>query len=204
MDKRAMFKIGYGLYVVTAKSGERQNGCISNSVMQVTSEPNRIVVCLNKNNFTTAMIEKTKELNVSVLSEKSNFDIFKHFGFQSGKDVDKFADFMDVKTASNGINYIIQNTNAYFSCKVIDETDLGTHILFLCDVTEAEILSDDPTCTYDYYQKNIKTDAKPKTSAKVYWKCKVCGYIYEGDPIPDDFICPWCKHGADSFERIVE
>ena len=200
MDMSAMFKISYGLFVLSAKNSSKQNGCIVNTVMQVTSTPNRIVVAVNKNNFTHVMIVNSKEFNVSMLSTSVPFEVFKHFGFQSGKDVNKFENF-EHKIAGNGIAYLDKNTTAYLSAKVVSITDLGTHSLFLADVTDAVKLSDEDSVTYDYYQKNIKPKpaAKPK---KTVWRCKICGYEYEGEELPADFICPLCKHPASDFEKI--
>lgn len=196
-----MFKIGYGLYILTAKDGEKDNGCVINTAIQVTSTPNRISVTVNKQNYTHDMIMKTGVFNVSILSEKATFDVFKHFGFQSGRDVDKFADYKDATRSENGLYYVTGDTNAYISGKVINTLDLGTHTMFIADVTDAEVLADVPTTSYDYYQKNIKP--KPEAPKKVTgYVCKICGYIYEGDPLPEDFICPICKHGAADFEKI--
>lgn len=201
MDNKAMFKIGYGLYILTAKDGEKDNGCVINTAIQVTSTPNRISVTVNKQNYTHDMIMKTGVFNISILSEKATFDVFKHFGFQSGRDVDKFADYKDATRSENGLYYVTGDTNAYISGKVINTLDLGTHTMFIADVTDAEVLADVPTTSYDYYQKNIKP--KPEAPKKVTgYVCKICGYIYEGDPLPEDFICPICKHGAADFEKI--
>ena len=201
MDNKAMFKIGYELYILTAKDGEKDNGCVINTAIQVTSTPNRISVTVNKQNYTHDMIMKTGVFNVSILSEKATFDVFKHFGFQSGRDVDKFADYKDATRSENGLYYVTGDTNAYISGKVINTLDLGTHTMFIADVTDAEVLADVPTTSYDYYQKNIKP--KPEAPKKVTgYVCKICGYIYEGDPLPEDFICPICKHGAADFEKI--
>ena len=201
MDNKAMFKIGYGLYILTAKDGEKDNGCVINTAIQVTSTPNRISVTVNKQNYTHDMIMKTGVFNVSILSEKATFDVFKHFGFQSGRDVDKFADYKDATRSENGLYYVTGDTNAYISGKVINTLDLGTHTMFIADVTDAEVLADVPTTSYDYYQKNIKP--KPEAPKKVTgYVCKICGYIYEGDPLPEDFSCPICKHGAADVEKI--
>ena len=201
MNNNALFKIGYGLYVLTANDNEKDNGCIINTVMQVTSNPCQIGIAVNKQNYTNQMIQKTKKFNVSVLSENAKFETFKHFGFQSGANVDKFANYTDVKRSPNGLYYITKDTNAYFSAYVKQETDLGTHTLFIAQLVAAEILSDVPTVTYDFYQKNIKP--KPQETAKKSgWRCKICGYVYEGETLPSDFICPWCKHGVEDFEKI--
>ena len=201
MDLKALFKIGYGLYVLTANDGEKDNGCIINTVMQVTSDPCQIAIAVNKLNYTNQMIQKNKKFNISVLSESSTFDIFKHFGFQSGANVDKFLTFLDVKRSPNGLLYITKDTNAYMSAYVKQEIDLGTHTLFIAQLVASEVLSDIPTVTYDFYQKNIKP--KPQEIKKSGWRCKICGYVYEGEDLPPDYICPLCKHGASDFEKIV-
>lgn len=207
MNKKAMFKIGYGLYVLTAKENNFDNGCIINTVSQVTSTPNRISITVNKANKTHDMIMKTGEFNVSILSEKADFSVFERFGFQSGKDTDKFSGFENTAVSLNGIKYITGCTNSYISAKLFHAVDLGTHTLMLADVTDCDILSDDISVTYDYYHRNIK----PKNSAvptvpkgKVAYRCKICGYIYIADELPPDFVCPICKHGADDFEKIIE
>ena len=201
MNGKAMYNLTYGLFVLTSKDGGKDNGCIVNTVSQVTTEPNRICVAVNKLNFTHDMIHKTGEFNVSILTEGSKFETYKHFGFQSGKDIDKM-EAIDFKRAANGIAYITNETNAFISAKVVSETDLGTHTLFLADVTDGEVLSDDPSVTYAFYQKYIKKrpgQDSDKTPAKKGFICTVCGYIYEGDELPSDFICPWCKHDASYF-----
>ena len=200
MDTKALFKIGYGLYVLTANDGEKDNGCIINTVMQVTSDPCQIAIAVNKLNYTNQMIQKTKKFNVSVLSEASDFGIFKHFGFQSGANVNKFESFPDAKRSPNGLYYITKNINSYMSAYVKQEIDLATHTLFIAQLVEAQVLSDVPTVTYDFYQKNIKP--KPEETKKSGWRCKICGYIYEGETLPPDYICPLCKHGAEDFEKI--
>ena len=200
MDTSALFKIGYGLYVLSANEQGKDNGCILNSVMQVTSDPCQLVVCVNKNNYTCEMIQHTKKFNLSVLTEEARFDVFKNFGYQSGRNTEKFTNFVDVKRSPNGIYYITKNTNAYFSAYVQQEIDLGSHIMFIAQLVEAEVLSEKPTVTYDFYQKNIKP--APQKTEKKGWRCKICGYIYEGEVLPSDFICPICKHGAIDFEKI--
>ena len=200
MNTNALFKIGYGLYILTANEQGKDNGCIINTAMQVTSDPCRIAICVNKNNYTCEMIQHTKKFNISVLTEATGFDVFKNFGYQCGRNIDKFANFYDTKRSPNGVLYITKNTNAYFSAWVQQEVDLGTHIMFIAQLVEAEVLSDKPTVTYDFYQKNIKP--KPQATEKRGWRCKICGYIYEGETLPNDFICPICKHGAIDFEKI--
>lgn len=199
MDTKALSKIGYGLYVLTAND-EKDNGCIINTVMQVTSNPLQIAIAVNKRNYTTAMIQKTRKFNISVLSEKADFNIYKHFGYQSGKDVNKFENFSDAKRSPNGVLYITSGTNAYMSAYVQQEIDLGTHFLFIGQLVASENLSDDKSATYEYYQNNVKP--KPETNNKKGWRCKICGYIYEGEELPADYICPICKHGAVDFEKL--
>ncbi len=199
MDTNTLSKIGYGLYVLTANDGEKDNGCIINTVMQVTSSPCQIEAVVNKNNYTTGMIQKTRKFNVSVLSENAKFEIFKHFGFQSGSNIDKFANFYDTKRSPNGLLYITKETNAYMSAYVKQEIDLDSHILFIGQLVAAEILSNVPTATYEYYHNYIKPK---KQEEKHGWRCKICGYIYEGEELPADYICPLCKHGAADFEKI--
>ncbi|RHR25087.1 flavin reductase [Clostridium sp. AF19-22AC] len=199
MNQAAMFKLTYGLFVLTAKDGEKDNGCIINTAMQVTAEPNRIIIVVNKQNYTHDMIMKTKEFNVSMIDTEADFELFKHFGFQSGRDVDKMADFA-FSRAANGIAYPDNMVNGYISGKVISETDLGSHTMFLADVTDAEVLSDAESVTYTYYHKNIKP--APQPVKKKGWICKICGYVYEGEELPADFICPICKHPASDFEPI--
>lgn len=200
MDSNAMFKIGCGLYVLITKDGDKQNGCIINTVMQVTAEPNRICVAVNKSNHTHNQILENKFFNVSILSEKADFEVYKRFGFQSGRETDKFKDYPDIKTAPNDVYYITKGSNAYISAYVKETVDFETHTLFIADVVNAVVLNEDAGVTYDYYQKNIKP--APKETGKKGWVCKVCGYIYEGEELPPDFICPLCKHGAEDFERL--
>lgn len=199
-NQNAMFQLSYGLFVLSVKENDKSNGCIVNTVQQVTTSPNRISVAVNKANLTHDMIISTGEFNVSILSEEVTFDTFKHFGFQSGRDVDKMKDLKDYQIADNGIFYLTKGTNAYLSAKVYHTVDLGTHTLFLADVTDGYILSHAQSVTYAYYHKNIKP--QPQETKKTGWRCKICGYIYEGETLPDDFICPLCKHGAADFEKI--
>lgn len=193
-----MFNISYGLYILSAKT-EKANGCVINALSQVTSTPNRIMIAINKNNFTTSQILKTKKFNVSILNEEANFDLIKRFGFASGKDTDKFEDFNGYKTAENGIPYITEGTNSYISAEVVEVRDLGTHYEFLADVTKEVSLNEIPSITYAYYQKNIKPKVTQKK--KVVYICSVCGYVYEGDPLPKDFVCPLCLHDATYFVK---
>lgn len=203
-DPKALTRIGYGLYVLTAREGKKDNGCIVNVVAQATDTPLQMIITVNKKNYTHDMIMHTGVFNVSMLTEKTPMDVFKHFGFQSGRDVNKFENCPAEHRATNGVLYIPNYTNAFISGKVVKTVDLGTHTLFIAQVTEAKSLGDDPSLTYSYYHQNIKpkpiinTDG-PKVTG---WRCKVCGYVYEGENLPEDFICPWCKHGAIDFERI--
>lgn len=197
-----MFNITYGLYVLTAKDGEKDNGCIINTFSQLTSIPERVTVVVNKQNFTCTMIEKTGKFNVSVLTQETPFEIFKHFGFQSGKDCEKFFANPDAKRSENGIIYLPEYTNAYFSCTVTDTLDFETHVMFVAVPDEMQVLSDVPSLSYDYYHKNIKPQPKTDEGKKNGFRCKICGYVYEGDELPADYICPLCKHGAEDFEKI--
>ncbi|MBE7031815.1 MAG: flavin reductase [Ruminococcaceae bacterium] len=196
MNNDSMFKISYGLFVITAKA-EKDNGCIINTVQQVTQEPLKITVAVNKDNYTHDMIKESGIFNVSVLTESVPFDVFERFGFVSGRDKDKFEDFSDVARTENGLLYLTKYSNAVISGKVIAEIDCGTHTIFVADVAEALKLSDEKSVTYQYYFDNIKP--KPAQKKKGY-VCKICGYVYEGDELPEDFICPWCKHPASDFE----
>ena len=202
MDNKAMNFISYGLYVLTSSDGKKAGGCIINTLSQVTSTPVRVSVTVNKSNLTCEMIRESGIFNVSMLDQTADFAVFKHFGFQSGRTADKFADY-DYKLAENGIPYIIQNTCAFISCKVAETVDLGTHLMFIADVTAAETLSGNAPMTYAYYHAYVKPkpEASASEAAGERWICNICGYIYEGH-LPDDFICPLCKHGAADFSRI--
>ena len=206
MDPKAMQKLSYGLFVLTAKTGEKLNGCITNTAIQVTTEPNQIAFAVNKANLTHDMVKESGRFVISIISEKAEFSLFKHFGFQSGRNVDKFADFDSYKLTESGIPYITAGINAYLEGEVVSASDLGTHTLFVCKVTDMEVLTEDASATYAYYHANIKPkpqEVKKTEEGKVIWRCTICGYEYEGDPIPDDFICPWCKHPASDSERVV-
>ena len=199
-DLTALFKIGYGLYVVTSNDGKKDNGCIVNTVTQVTNTPNRIAVCVNKANYSHEVIKATGKMNVNCLSVEAPFKVFQHFGFQSGRDVDKFADCENLLRADNGLAFLPTYINAFMSLKVEQYVDLDTHGMFICTVTEARVISDKDTMTYTYYQANVKP--KPEATTKKGWVCKICGYVYEGEELPEDFICPLCKHGAADFEPV--
>ena len=198
-DLTALFNIGYGLYVVTTNDGIRDNGLIVNTVSQVTNTPNRIAVTINKQNYSFHTIQKTGVLNVNCLDVSAPFSLFQRFGFQSGRTVDKFAG-MEVLRSDNGLAFLPRYINSFMSLKVESYVDMDTHGMFICTVTEARVMSDAETMTYTYYQKNVKP--KPETEGKHGFVCKVCGWIYEGDELPDDIICPLCKHGAADFEPI--
>ena len=206
MDNKVMYSLSYGLFVLSARQGDKDNGCITNTAIQVTTDPNRIVIAVNKSNYTHDMVKETGRFTVSVLSEEAKFELFKRFGFQSGRDVDKFAGFeAHVKKDAEGIPYVTQGTNAWLSCKVVSATDLGTHTLFLADVLDGGVLSGAPSATYAYYQAHIKPKpaaSAPAASEKKRWVCTVCGYVYEGDELPADYICPLCKHPASDFELL--
>ena len=204
MDKKAMYKLSYGLFVLTAKEGEKDNGCIINTAIQAASTPNQMSICVNKANDTHDMIMRTGEFTVSVISQRASFDLFKHFGFQTGREVNKFADFTACNRGQNGIYYITEGTNAYISASVEQTIDLGSHTMFIASVEDMEVLSSDPSATYAYYQDSIKPKPEKKASGgKTAWRCTVCGYVYEGEELPSDFICPICKHPASDFEKVT-
>ena len=198
-DPKALFNIGYGLYVVTSNDGSRDNGLIVNTVSQVTNTPNRVMVCINKDNYSYHIIKQSGKMNVNCLSTDAPFKVFETFGFQSGRTVNKFAD-IDALRSENGLVYLPRYINAFFSLEVEQHIDLGTHGMFICSVTESRSINRVPTMTYTYYQENVKP--KPQTEGKKGWVCKVCGYVYEGEELPDDIVCPLCKHGAADFEKI--
>ena len=198
-DMTALFRIGYGLYVVTSNDGKKDNGLIVNTVTQLTDSPFRVAVNINKTNYSHHVIKQTGVMNVNCLSVEAPFSVFEQFGFQSGRSVDKFAG-QKVNRSDNGLIFLDKYINAFMSLKVEQYVDLGTHGMFICSVTEARVVSDQETMSYTYYQKNVKP--KPETEGKKGFVCKVCGYIYEGDELPEDYICPLCKHGAVDFEPI--
>lgn len=204
LDPTALFTLSYGLYVLTAREGGRDLGCIVNTVTQLTENPTRIAVSVNKQNFTNEVIQRTGLFNVSVLTEAAPMDLFRHFGFQSGRDVDKFAGRTD-PVSENGLRYLDGPVNALISGKVEQAIDCGTHMLYIALVTEARKLSDAPSMTYAYYFANVKPRPQPKPAQEKPRRgfvCRICGYFYEGDELPPDFICPLCKHGAADFEPV--
>ena len=202
VDKNALFKLSYGLYILTARDGEKDNGCIINTVTQLTDTPSRFMIAVNKQNYTHDMILKTGKFNISVLTQEVPFKVFQHFGFQSGRDVDKFADAPECVRSANGVYYVPKYANAFISGTVIETHDYGTHTMFVADVTQAQILSEVPSVTYTYYFDHIKPKPAPVDEKKKGFVCKICGYVYEGDELPEDFICPLCKHGAADFEPL--
>ena len=209
MDKLsndAITKIGYGLYVLIAREGNKDNGCICNVVAQLTSSPMQMIICVNKKNLTHDMVLRTGRFNVCCLTEHTPMKVIQHFGFQSGRDVDKFESCDVEMRSTNGLLYLPKYVNAYLSGRLNYAKDLGTHTLFIADITEAVHLSDDPSLTYAYYQEHIKPKpvaaAQTSEGGKKKWVCEVCGYVYEGDELPADFICPWCKHPASDFKPV--
>ena len=223
MDKKALFNLGYGLYVLTAKTEKKHNGCIVNTVMQVSDMPATIMVGVNKNNYTCDMIKETGKFNISVLNENAKFDLFKHFGFQSGRDVDKFEKFENKARSINGLYYITEGTNAFISAEVINVVEVETHMVFVARITDCGILNNVKSATYAFYHSNIKpqqpinqdnlqkadgtndkkeNEEEKNLDKKKKFLCEVCGYVYEGDELPKDFVCPLCKHGADAFVEI--
>jgi len=198
MDNAALYKVGYGLYVLTAKDGAKDNGCIINTVLQVTSSPSLVgVITVNKQNHTHDMIMRTRQFNVSVLTTDTPFEIFQRFGFQSGATVDKFIDYEEIKRSANGILYLTKHTNAFLSFEVTDTMDFGSHTMFKADITDGEVLGGADSVTYAYYQQHIKPN--PATAINHGYRCNICGYVFEGGVLPEDFLCPVCKHGASDF-----
>ncbi len=200
IDPTALFNIGYGLYVVTSNDGTKDNGLIVNAITQVTNTPNRVAVTINKLNYSCETIAKTGKMNISTLSQEAPFAIFERFGFHSGRDTDKFAGFDHAQRAANGLLFLDRYANAFICCKVISQVDLDTHIMFICDVTQCANLNKVETMSYTYYLQNVKP--KPDTAKKGY-VCKICGWVYEGQELPEDIVCPLCKHGAADFEPLA-
>jgi flavin reductase (DIM6/NTAB) family NADH-FMN oxidoreductase RutF len=207
MNNKAMFKISYGLYVLTAKRGDKDNGCIINTAVQVASEPNTISIAVNKANFTHDLVKETGRFNISMISQEADFELFKRFGFQSGRDVDKFAGFEDsIERAANGLYVVKKGTNAFISAEVLQTIDLGSHTLFISSPVDMDVLADVPSCTYDFYQSSIKPKPQPAPEVpkgETVWRCRICGYEHVGEELPADFICPICKHPASDFEKII-
>ncbi len=207
MDKKAMYKLSYGLFVLTAREAEKDSGCIINTAIQAASEPNQLSICVNKANYTHDMIQRTGKFIVSILDQSARFDLFKHFGFQSGRNVNKFETFEKYARSSNGICYVTEGTNAYIAVKVDKTVDLGSHTMFIGEITDMEVLSDIPSVTYEYYLTHIKPQPQEtgKTAdGQTIWRCRICGYEFVGEELPSDFICPICKHPASDFEKIIK
>ena len=204
IDNKAIFNISYGLFVLVARQGDKDNACIINVAQQVTSDPLQLMICVNKQNLTHDMILRTLKFNLCPLSEEATMKPFQHFGFQSGRDVNKFADCQQELRTENGLLYLPKFVNAVISGRVMHTVDLGSHTMFIAEPMEARVLSDSPSITYAYYQQHIKPKpaAAPAAGGKKKWVCEVCGYVYEGDELPADYICPWCKHPASDFKPM--
>ncbi len=194
-----MYDLSYGLYVLTAREGEKDNGCIVNTAIQVTTTPNRVTVAVNKQNYTHDMVMRTGAFNISMIAESAPFALFERFGFQSGRTADKLAGFA-YQRAENGIVYVPDHVASFISCRVVSTLDLGTHTMFLADVVDGKKLSAEAPMTYAFYHAHVKP--KPAEKKTGGWRCTICGYVYEGETLPDDFVCPICKHGAQDFEKI--
>lgn len=205
MDKKAMYKLTYGLFVLGANKDGKNTGCIINTAIQAASDPNLISIAVNKANYTHDVIMETRKFTVSILSQEADFSLFQRFGFQSGRNVDKFQGFSGWKQGFNGCPVITQGTNAYIAGWVNQTVDLGSHTLFLAPVTDMEVLSDVPSVSYEYYQNEIKPKPQPvgrTPEGRTIWRCRICGYEYVGEEIPEDFICPICKHPASDFVKV--
>lgn len=207
MDTTAFFKLTYGLYIVTSKDGEHESGCVMNTMTQVTAEPAQVCITLNKDNYTTQLIEKNGVFNVSVLLDDVSMDLIRQFGFQSGRDVNKFEN-IKYDTDQHGVKYLTQDSAAMFVCRVKQKVDVGTHYMFISEVCDAKTLSNEPVLTYTAYHEKKKGTTPPSAPSyieetkKQGWRCDVCGYIYEGDSLPEDYICPICKVDASHFHKI--
>lgn len=203
MNNKALFKLSYGLYLLTAKEGDKINGCIINTVTQVTDTPTRVSIAVNKDTLTHDMLLRTGKCAVTALSVNTSFDLIKNFGFQSGKDTEKFTSY-PYKLTTEGLPYLTGHACAYLVCHVTQTIDLNTHTLFIADVVDGDVLSEEDPLTYDFYHKNIKPVPQETSKPPIKgWRCIICGYVYEGPDLPADFICPWCKHGVIDFEKII-
>ena len=205
MDNKALFKLSYGIFMLATKDGEKINGCITNTCIQVANDPTRVAISVLNSNYTCDLIKNSGVFAISILDKNCTFDTIKHFGYQSGRDVDKFAD-INASFDENGIPYLTENVSSVVTGKVLEKHELGTHTLFIAEVTDARMITGEAPLTYDYYQSNVKpkpaaVNAEKKIKA---WRCKICGYIYEGSDIPKDFVCPLCGHGAEDFEPVYE
>lgn len=204
MNNKSLYNLTYGVYLLSANDGTRDNACIINTAVQVANNPTRVSVSVVKGNLTHDMIMTSKRCNLSALSTSAPYSIFADFGMRSGREVNKFDAFSDVARSENGLYYLTKHTTAFLSLEITQMLDLGTHTMFIGEVVDGEVLANDENCTYTYYQTVIKANAnsvkqEPKKSG---WRCTVCDYVYEGDELPEDFVCPICKHGAEDFERI--
>lgn len=203
MNTKALYNLTYGVYLLSAKENGFDNACIINTAVQVANHPTRISIAAIKGNLTHDMILSTGEFNLSAITTNAPFSLFKHFGMQTGREVNKFAEFTDVNRSKNGLLYLTKYANAFLSLKVTESLDLGSHTLFIAELVDGEVLSTESCCTYGYYQTTIKNSA-PKPAVKKGWKCKICGYVHESENLPSDYICPLCKHGAEYFEYFEE
>ena len=205
MDKKALYSLSYGVFMLSTKAGEKVNGCITNTCMQVANSPTRVAISVINANYTCELIKQSKVFALSLLDQTCTFETIKHFGFQSGRDVNKFEN-MKVPTDANGIPYLGWQACAVISCKVVDSQDLGSHTLFIAEVEDAKVLSENAPLTYADYQSKVKPKPEAKATDKkiVGWRCKICNYVYEGSELPTDFTCPLCGHGAEDFEPIYE
>ena len=201
MNKKALYNITYGLYLLSVRADGRDNGCIINTAQQVANDPTRVAISVIQKNLTHDMLKASGAFNLSAISADAPFEVFKHYGMQSGRAVDKFDGAKDVARSANGLYYLTHYANAYISCRVVESMDLGSHTLFIAEVTDAEVLSPEEACTYSHYQSDIKP--KPAPAAKKGWVCSVCGYVHEGEELPDDFICPLCKHGKEDMKPLA-
>lgn len=200
MDLKALFQITYGMYLLTAHKDGKDNGCIINTCMQVANDPERIAISVLKSNLTCQMVADSGRFALSTISTEGDFALFQRFGMRSGRETDKFADFPHIRRGNEGLLHLSKYSNMYLEGKVIQSIDLGTHLLFLGEVVEAELLSEEIPCSYAYYQKVLKP--QPVKTEQKKWVCDICGYVYEGDTLPEDFICPWCNHGASDFSPL--
>lgn len=203
MNTKALYNLTYGVYLLSANKDGKDNACIINTAVQVANNPTRISIAAIKGNLTHDMILSTGRFNLSSITTDAPFSLFQHFGMQSGRDIDKFADFKEVARSTNGLYYLTKYANSFLSLKVIDSIDLGSHTLFIAELEDGEVLSSESCCTYGYYQTVIK-NAAPKPAAKSGFKCKICGYVHEGSTLPENFLCPLCKHGPEDFEYFEE
>jgi flavin reductase (DIM6/NTAB) family NADH-FMN oxidoreductase RutF len=202
MDLKALYKLTYGLYLLSARQMGEDNGCIINTAVQVTSDPAQIAVTVLKANKTHDMVKQTGAFALSTITQDAPFSLFQHFGMQSGRDVKKFEEYPHATRTGSTIYRLSKYSNMYLTAVVTREVDLGTHTMFIADITDCEVISDGKACTYEYYQDHIKPKPKVEKDAPKQWVCAVCGYVYEGEEVPDDYICPWCQHGKEDFEPL--